>query len=295
MKKLQEIELKIKDESEDGVFAISLVENPAIEEDFVYLSKDEVQLKVIDEDKRIVVGFALVPEKRIYRAMQGKEFNIYFSKETVRRSAELFMKKMNTQNFTLEHEQKVEGISVIESWIVEDPKQDKSNLYNLGAKGGEWVVMSKVYNDAVWQEIKDGKYGGYSIEAMYDGFEQLQSKNVNTNINTMEEKIIEELKMLLSSNEVKLKSVDKFRADYLKIKSGNTAQYMEELIKIKTRVVKGINEVGDYKDKIQNTIKGLASLGLDDEMKDFQFLINDIKNDFDELVFLNEKLKSLGA
>jgi hypothetical protein len=191
MKKLQEIELTIKDEKEDGVFAISLVENPAIEEDFVYLSKDEIQLKVIDEDKRIVVGFALVPEKRIYRVMQGKEFNIYFSKDTVRRSAELFMKKMNTQNFTLEHEEKVEGISVIESWIVEDAKQDKSNIYNLGAKGGEWVVMSKVYNDAVWNEIKLGKYGGYSIEAMYDGFEQLQSK-------TQEEIIIEQLTQLIN-------------------------------------------------------------------------------------------------
>jgi hypothetical protein len=190
MKKLQEIELTIKDEKEDGVFAISLVENPAIEEDFVYLSKDEVQLKVIDEEKRIVVGFALVPEKRIYRVMQGKEFNIYFSKDTVRQSAELFMKKMNTQNFTLEHEQKVEGISVIESWIVEDPKNDKSNIYNLGAKGGEWVVMSKVYNDAVWNEIKLGKYGGYSIEAMYDGFEQLQSK-------TQEEILIEQLKEII--------------------------------------------------------------------------------------------------
>ena len=191
MKKLQEIELTIKDEKEDGVFAISLVENPAIEEDFVYLSKDEVQLKVIDEEKRIVVGFALVPEKRIYRVMQGKEFNIYFSKDTVRQSAELFMKKMNTQNFTLEHEQKVDGISVIESWIVEDAKQDKSNLYNLGAKGGEWVVMSKVYNDAVWNEIKLGKYGGYSIEAMYDGFEQLQSK-------TDEELLIEQLKQIIN-------------------------------------------------------------------------------------------------
>jgi hypothetical protein len=101
------------------------------------------------------------------------------------------MKKMNTQNFTLEHEQKVEGISVIESWIVEDAKQDKSNLYNLGAKGGEWVVMSKVYNDAVWNEIKLGKYGGYSIEAMYDGFEQLQSK-------TDEELLIEQLKQIIN-------------------------------------------------------------------------------------------------
>jgi hypothetical protein len=75
--------------------------------------------------------------------------------------------------------------------VVEDSKQDKSNLYNLGAKGGEWVVVSKVYNDAVWNEIKLGKYGGYSIEAMYDGFEQLQSKS-------QEEKLIEQLKQIIN-------------------------------------------------------------------------------------------------
>ena len=84
MKELQDIELKIKDEQEDGVFAISLVESPAIEEDFVKLGKHEVELKVIDEEKRILVGFALIPDKKIYRAQkvgdEVKEFNIYFSK-----------------------------------------------------------------------------------------------------------------------------------------------------------------------------------------------------------------------
>jgi hypothetical protein len=186
MKNLQDIELKIKDEAEDGVFAISLVESPAIEEDFVALSKHEVELKVVDEDKRILVGFALVPEKRIYRMMQGKEFNIYFSKDTVAKTAELFMKQLNLKNWTLEHEQKTEGISVIESWVVEDPKQDKSNLYNLKPDGGEWVIMTKVYNDEVWKEVKEGKYKGFSIEGMFDGFEQLQSK-------TDAEKVLEEL------------------------------------------------------------------------------------------------------
>jgi len=186
MKNLQDIELKIKDEAEDGVFAISLVESPAIEEDFVALSKHEVELKVVDEDKRILVGFALVPEKRIYRMMQGKEFNIYFSKDTVAKTAELFMKQLNLKNWTLEHEQKTEGISVIESWVVEDPKQDKSNLYNLKPEGGEWVIMTKVYNDEVWKEVKEGKYKGFSIEGMFDGFEQLQSK-------TDAEKVLEEL------------------------------------------------------------------------------------------------------
>lgn len=173
---LQEIELKIKDEDEDGVFAISLVESPAIEENFVALSSQEIELKVINEEKRIVVGFALVPEKRIYRRQNGKEFNIYFTKETVSQAAELYMKKLNLNNFTLEHESKTSGVSVIESWVVEDAKHDKSNLYNLDPKGGEWVVMSKIYNDDVWKDVKEGKFKGYSIEAMFSGFEQLASK-----------------------------------------------------------------------------------------------------------------------
>lgn len=188
MEKLQEIELTIKNDK-DGVFAISLVENPAIEEDFVALSSHQVELKVVDEEKRIMVGFALVPEKRIYRRMQDKEFNIYFSKETVSQAQELYMKQLNLSNWTLEHEQKTEGVNVIESWIVEDPKNDKANLYNLNPKGGEWVIMTKVYNDEVWKQVKDGQYKGFSIEGMFDGFEQLQSKD---------ETILEQLKQLLN-------------------------------------------------------------------------------------------------
>lgn len=173
--KLQEIELTIKDESEDGVFAISLVDSPAIEENFVMLSSQEVELKILDEEKRIVVGFALVPEKRIYRKVKDKEFNIFFTKETIAKSSELFMKKLNLNKFTTEHENEVQGINVIESWIVEDAKNDKSNIYNLGAKGGEWVVMSKIYNDDIWNDVKEGKFKGYSIEGMYDGFDKLEA------------------------------------------------------------------------------------------------------------------------
>ena len=173
-KDLQEIELTIKNES-DGVFAISLVDSPAIEENFIMLSSQEVELKILDEEKRLVVGFALVPEKRIFRKVKDKEFNIFFTKETVALSSELFMKKLNLNKFTTEHEKEVQGINVIESWIVEDAKNDKSNIYNLGAKGGEWVVMSKIYNDAIWKDVKEGKFKGYSIEGMYDGFDKLEA------------------------------------------------------------------------------------------------------------------------
>jgi hypothetical protein len=187
---IQEIELTIKN-SKDGVFAISLVESPAIEEDFVALSSQQIELKVIDEERRVLIGFALVPDKPILRIMNGKKFNIKFSKDTVAQSQELFMKQLNLQNWTLEHSQKTSGVSVIESWIVEDAKNDKSNMYNLGATGGEWVIMTKIDNDQVWNDVKDGKYKGFSIEGMYDGFEQLQSQ-------TEGEKIIKELQNLIN-------------------------------------------------------------------------------------------------
>jgi hypothetical protein len=203
MEKIQEIELRIKS-ADDGVFAISLVDQPAIEENFVALAAQDVEFKVVDEERRIVVGFALVPEKRILRLMGGKKFNIYFTKETVAQAAEDFMKKMMLKKFTTDHEEKVDGITVIESWVVEDAKHDKSNLYGLGAKGGEWVLMSKIDNNEVWDEVKAGKFKGYSIEARFDGFEQLQSKNKET----MEEQIIKELNAVLSSQKVELTTVE---------------------------------------------------------------------------------------
>lgn len=178
---IQTIELEIKNEAEEGIFALSLVKNPAIEENWVFLSADTVDLKIVDEERRIVVGFALVPDKEIPRKVTdktsphyGKKFNIKFSKQTVAKAGELFMKNLNGNNATIEHERPVKGVSVIELWIVEDPKNDKSNIYNLNPKGGELVVMSKIYNNETWEEVKAGEYKGWSIEAMFNGFEKLK-------------------------------------------------------------------------------------------------------------------------
>ena len=186
MEKLQDIELTIKDAEIHGVFAVSLVEKPAIEKDFIALSKDEIKLKVIDEERRIVVGFALVPDKKIYRRIKDKEFNVFFSKDTIREISELYMKNLNLNKFTVEHENNIKGVNVIESWIVEDPKNDKSNLYNLDAKGGEWVMMSKIYNDDVWNDIKNGEYKGYSIEGRFDGLQNLEMSEDKEREETLE-------------------------------------------------------------------------------------------------------------
>jgi hypothetical protein len=157
-----------ENEATDGIEAISLVHTPAIEENFVALSKQKVELKTLDEEKRIVVSLALIPDKEIYRRnSKGEEYNIVFSKETVRKASELYFKNLNNNNATLEHEEKTDGVSVIESWIVEDVEKDKTAIYGLNAVEGAWAVVMKIDNEQVWADIKEGKYLGLSIEGRF--------------------------------------------------------------------------------------------------------------------------------
>ena len=180
------VELVIDEESvKDGVDAISLVEHPAIEENFVALSKHEVEFKAIDNEKRIVVGLALIPEKLIYRRNKESEYYITFSKETVRKASELYLKRLKNNNATLEHEIKTDGVSVIESWIVEDLEKDKSALYGLNASIGSWCVTMKIDNDKVWQDVKDGTYLGLSIEGIFSNRESQEDLKANKQLDAI--------------------------------------------------------------------------------------------------------------
>tara|TARA_R110000822_G_scaffold292435_2_gene414420 strand:+ start:40 stop:624 length:585 start_codon:yes stop_codon:yes gene_type:complete len=166
--KLDTVELFIDEQmDEEGINAISLVEFPAIEENFVALSKHEVEFKTVNEDKRIVVGLALVPDKEILRAKGDYKYNIKFSKDTVRKASELYLKRLKNNNATLEHSELASGVSVIESWIVEDLEKDKTSLYGLNAVKGAWAVTMKIDNDEVWEDVKSGKYLGLSIEGIF--------------------------------------------------------------------------------------------------------------------------------
>lgn len=168
MSELKLIELFIDEtEEKDGIFAISFVEEPAIEEDFVHLAKHEVEFKSINDEKKLVVGLALVPDKKILRVNKGEKYNVMFSQDTVRKASHLYMKNLNLSNTTTDHRDKVQGVTVVESWIIEDEKLDKINLYNLKAVKGGWAVIFKVENDDVWQEVKNGTYKGFSIEGRF--------------------------------------------------------------------------------------------------------------------------------
>ncbi len=165
------IELII-DENEElsGIDAVSVVENPAIEEDFIALKKqDQVRLAEVSKEKRILMGAALIPDKPIYRKNGEQEFYIYFSKDTVAKASQMFLKKGNQSKATLEHaEQKLEGMTVVESWLVEDEKMDKSRKYGLDMPIGTWMISMKVDNDEVWNDyVKEGKVKGFSIEGYF--------------------------------------------------------------------------------------------------------------------------------
>ena len=198
MAKLDIIELLIDENKlEEGIDAISLVESPAIEENFIALSKQEIRLKTIDEEKRIIIGLALIPDLEIYRRQGEYEYNIIFSKDTVRKASELYMKRLKVHNSTLEHKEKTDGVFTIESWIVEDPKNDKTNIYGLNANIGSWAVVQKIENDEVWNDIKLGKYKGFSIEGIFSEKEE-KKKELSKEI-TEEEELIEKIKQILNN------------------------------------------------------------------------------------------------
>ena len=195
------VELIIDENDEaSGIEAISLVETPAIESNFIALNKHELLLKEIDSEKRILMGPALIPDKSIYRRNDnGDEYYIYFSKDTVRKASELFFKKSNHQNATYEHEKKIDNMTIVESWIVEDPKKDKTALYGMDVPAGTWMVSMKVDDEKIYNDAKEGTIKGFSIEGYFadrydlkkDTFESLER-----------EYLVEELKEFLDVTEL---------------------------------------------------------------------------------------------
>jgi hypothetical protein len=147
---------------------ISLVSQPAIEEDFLLFNQVELKFKTIDDEKRVLTGPAMRANIKIPRRDEnGELYYGFFSENTVRKCAELFFKNNSNANKTnLEHEFEVDGVFVFESWIVENPLMDKAvSLGFSDIKQGDWFVSMKIDNDTVWNNyLKTGLIKGFSVE-----------------------------------------------------------------------------------------------------------------------------------
>ena len=168
-KNIEELfELVLVDE-EDGVFANSLVAAGAIERDFVAFHK-EYQFAAVNDEKMIVAGPMLIPNKKILRLKEdGSSYYVYFSPQTIEKIARKFMKNKLLSEVTLEHGGKTSGVHMVESWVVEHPTKDKSNLYGFTLPKGTWFALYSVEdNPKVWERVKAGEFNGFSIEGIFE-------------------------------------------------------------------------------------------------------------------------------
>lgn len=163
-KKLKNYKVGIESET----YAISLVDAPAIEENFVYMNEDKVDISLSSDEKRLVCGAVLVPDRPIYRNDGENEYYITFTKESIEKMSKEYLREYRQSNVTLQHETEVSETTMVESWIKSDMVYDKSLALGLNKELpiGTWFASFYVNNAELWDKVKSGEVKGFSVEAM---------------------------------------------------------------------------------------------------------------------------------
>ena len=274
----------ILDENQDasGIEAISIVENPAIEEDFVALKSNEIKLAEIDKEKKILMGALLIPNKPIYRNNGEDEYYIYFSKDTVLKASQMYLTKGNQNNSTLEHQHSLSGLSLVESWLVEDEVHDKSRKYGMNVPVGTWMGAVKVNNDEVWNDyVKTGKVKGFSIEGYFADKMERPKESIKEDMSEKQaDLLLSQIEKIVKGEKVELanvKEIPKYEAKLKQIQKGirnfesfknetkpeilKTVKWLNQFkaavlkIGLKYSDIKGLNEVNDLYYKVNSEAK----------------------------------------
>ena len=256
------VELVIEENNEMlAIDAISLVSAPAIEQDFVFFGKDRHNLTFakVDEEKRMLVSPALIPNKQIFRydPNTDSEYYVYFSPNTVRKASELYLKHNNHHKATHEHNERVSGVLTVESWIKEGD-QDKSKLYGYDLPNGTWFVKMRIDNDDLWKKIKEGELKGLSIEGYFVDKMQNMSKGQFTN-----EQIRQALREIISPKKIELGAID----DLKKKLDKNISLFDKNVNEVRGMASKFVDLEQEF-EKLMNESslirKQLSDLGVDD-------------------------------
>lgn len=237
-KKIKKYKVGIDSET----YAISLVESPAIESDFVALAKEEEEKQQVfleSNEKHMVYGAALIPDKDIYRNNGEQEFYINFTKESIERMSQDFMKEYRQYEVKTDHDDIANEVCVVESWLVSDSYKDKSNALGINVPEGTWMIGMKVNNIETWERIKAGELKGFSVESMISLEEFSKQNNDNMNIETNDmgfwNKMKEVLAEVFSKKEGDIEPID---MEDLAANSGftNVEDYQKEVEAIKAEL-----------------------------------------------------------
>jgi len=268
MKETRIVELIIADDSQElAIDAISLVTSPAIEQDFVYFGKEKNNLTFakVDEEKRMLVSPALIPNKQIFRhdPNTDSDYYVYFSKETVRKASELYLKHNNHHKATYQHQDRVSGVLTVESWIKEGDS-DKSKLYGYDLPNGTWFVKMKIENDELWNKIKEGELKGLSIEGYFTNkFEQMQKKEFTN------EEVKTALKELLSKKKVEkveLATIGAVRGKLTKLRN-KASKWSAQLFQLSNEADEFGRQASVLEGEFSKLVEKAKELGVKDEIE----------------------------
>ena len=196
---------------EEGVFRMSTVENPAVKCHLVMFSDDEQKaMEFQDDEQQIIYSVAMRPNMLIPRKdVNGEPAMVFYTEETVKDLQQNFFKNNSHNGATVNHDGSVRNdMYAFESWIVENPEKDKATLLGMSVQKGDWVLGQKIDNSEVWQDVKDGKLKGFSIEAYLEPV-----LTQNNEINMTNEELDERIKaVLMQSEEEKKKAEEEAKA-----------------------------------------------------------------------------------
>lgn len=164
------IDIVENDESNVEVDFVALVDKPAIEKNFlVFNNEKKVNFAIENEEQRIVTGPLMLADTPIYRNDENGEYYVVFSKDSIKRIVQKYFRKGYQNNVNLMHDSgsTLEGLTMFESWIVDEKRGNRALPGYEDAPQGSWFGSFKVENDQVWAMIKEGKVRGFSVEGLF--------------------------------------------------------------------------------------------------------------------------------
>jgi len=134
----------------------------------------------ISKDKYELAGPLMVADKLIPRFdEEGNKYMVFFDAEGIKKLSYKLMKNKLIDSVNIEHDpdKSIDDLTLVESWLVTDPQNDKSNSYGYELTKGSWFGIYKVNSKEIWDKyIKTGAVKGFSVEGIFADKTIIQSK-----------------------------------------------------------------------------------------------------------------------
>jgi len=265
---------------EQGMYKISLVDKPAIEENFIYFSKQSIEMFANDE-KREVVGPIMIPNKEILRqSAENGYYYVRFTEETIREIMYNYSKKGLFNEFGIQHENDTTDVVMLEIWMKES-NNDKSTDYGFDLPNGTVFVKAKIESDELFNAIKDGEINGFSIEIaanitptnkeeMTEFSFAKELGKLEAQFETMTNKFQERIEALESENEILLSSLTSFEAKFAEVGD------LEKAVEMIQKHIAEMHKMGEEEEEMAQDSKEEEEMKEDEKYEATEEVIEEV-------------------